>query len=866
MSKTYLRYEALSSFGVVTSPDALPASVFAPATDLSVGQIRASLTNRVFSAAGEVVIVWDIRRGEMAARLEGGSHMVTSLAVSPQAHLLAVGYADGAVRLFDTRTLTLRVVLSGHRSAVTAFCFDAAGVRLASGSRDCAIVVWDCVEETGLFRLRGHKDSITGLVFANQARHIVSSSADNLVKLWDLQTQHCMETVVGHNSSVLSMSLSPDERYLVTGSASGEVRVYHVSAEALEAQVTTHSLETSTAAAGATTTSAGAAVGGVPQAVSLWGVLPRPTTDRVLSVSFAGPKGNFLVVQGGGRAAHIFRLRSEAEIKRKASRKRRRRASKAEQAAGEESDHSDSESVAAAAAAAAAEEPELLPGDIFIWDFELMTREDEYDVSIRRGRGGSGSDSESDADADAEAGSDSESEADEMDAETGAKVVVQKALGFTQARSLEMTDDVLAVCISRDSKFLAISLLDSTIKVFYLDTMRFFLSLYGHKLPALSIDISDDASLLVSGSADRTVKIWGLDFGDCHRSLIAHGDSVMAVRFVPETHYFWSAGKDKLIKQWDADKFENIQSLDGHHAEVWALAVSAKGDFVVSGSHDRSIRIWERSPEQLILQEERERQMEEMFEAPVAEEDTAAAADDDSADRAALKSLDTVRASERLLEALEIAEQEEEKLREHERALNVRRAAGIDVSGIQPPTAHPLMMAYRCKTPSAFVLHIASSIRAADLETSLLLLPFSHLNILMKYVQNWLAAADPASASAVLPGAESPGPQPGGLYIELSMRILLFLLDIHHSQIVSTRSLHACLVDLQTKAKVVVRRHRHLIGYNTAALSFIRREFEALHGSVMTDPAHLLTGKQDAAGGGSSAKKKRTRRVTSVSS
>ena len=67
-------------------------------------------------------------------------------------------------------------------------------------------------------------------------------------------------------------------------------------------------------------------------------------------------------------------------------------------------------------------------------------------------------------------------------------------------------------------------------QVHFLDSLKFFLSLYGHKLPVLSMDISSDSSLLISGAADKNLKIWGLDFGDCHRSLFAHADSIMQAR------------------------------------------------------------------------------------------------------------------------------------------------------------------------------------------------------------------------------------------------------------------------------------------------------------------------------------------------
>jgi U3 small nucleolar RNA-associated protein 12 len=45
-----------------------------------------------------------------------------------------------------------------------------------------------------------------------------------------------------------------------------------------------------------------------------------------------------------------------------------------------------------------------------------------------------------------------------------------------------MTDDVLAVRYSPNGKLLAVALLDSTVKVFYQDTLKFFISLYGHKV------------------------------------------------------------------------------------------------------------------------------------------------------------------------------------------------------------------------------------------------------------------------------------------------------------------------------------------------------------------------------------------------
>ncbi|OLY84024.1 WD repeat-containing protein 3 [Smittium mucronatum] len=194
---------------------------------------------------------------------------------------------------------------------------------------------------------------------------------------------------------------------------------------------------------------------------------------------------------------------------------------------------------------------------------------------------------------------------------------VGKTLSLVHTRTLKLPDVVLSVVVSPNLKFVAYSLLDTTIKVFFYDSLKFSLSLYGHKLPALSIDISSDSTLLVSGSADKNVKIWGLDFGDCHKSIYAHKDAITSVKFVWDTHYFFSAGKDGAVTMWDADKFVKIQSLaDGGFSggDIWGLAVAKYGNFIAAVSQDRSIRIWNKTEEPLFLEEERENELEKFHE------------------------------------------------------------------------------------------------------------------------------------------------------------------------------------------------------------------------------------------------------------
>ena len=58
--------------------------------------------------------------------------------------------------------------------------------------------------------------------------------------------------------------------------------------------------------------------------------------------------------------------------------------------------------------------------------------------------------------------------------------------------------------------------------MFYADTGKQFLKLYGHKLAITAFDISSDNSVLVSASVDKDIRFWDLDFGHCIKSIFAH--------------------------------------------------------------------------------------------------------------------------------------------------------------------------------------------------------------------------------------------------------------------------------------------------------------------------------------------------------
>ncbi|KAI5926133.1 WD domain-containing protein [Camillea tinctor] len=373
-------------------------------------------------------------------------------------------------------------------------------------------------------------------------------------------------------------------------------------------------------------------------------------------------------------------------------------------------------------------------------------------------------------------------------------------LKLTHSRTLKVTDDILSLKFSPDAKYLAVSLLDSTVKVFFVDSLKLYLNLYGHKLPVLDMDISYDSKLIITCSADKNIRIWGLDFGDCHKALLAHQDSILKVAFVPNNHegnghHFFSASKDRTVKYWDGDKFEQIQRLDGHHGEIWALAISHRSEpaFLVSASHDKSIRVWNETDEQIFLEEEREKEIEELYEGTLTnslEQDPDDEDEKGEVTAAGKQTSETLNHGERIAEALELGMADLHIMKEWEEA----KAANPNTA---PPQRDPMFLAHNGISAEEYVMKVLQKPAAAALNDALLVLPFASVPILFTFLNIF------ATRSMNMP---------------LTCRILFFMLKTHHRQIVASRTMRVMLDGIKTNLRKALKRQKDEMGYNIAAL------------------------------------------------
>ncbi|MHC1765093.1 MAG: protein kinase [Verrucomicrobiia bacterium] len=152
-----------------------------------------------------------------------------SVDLSPDDRLLAVGYANGDVKLLGFPSGQHEAKFTNHQGMVTGVRFSLDGRGLFSTSFDGSARLWDVFARRGLATLRGHFGIVYSPALSPDGGRLATGGASprDAVKLWDLVAHRELLSLQGDGQYFAHVAFSPDGNTLVAVSLDGMAHLWH---------------------------------------------------------------------------------------------------------------------------------------------------------------------------------------------------------------------------------------------------------------------------------------------------------------------------------------------------------------------------------------------------------------------------------------------------------------------------------------------------------------------------------------------------------------------------------------------------------------------------------------------------------------
>jgi WD40 repeat protein len=142
---------------------------------------------------------------------------------SPDDRLLASGYLNGEVKLWDFPYGQHQTTFTDHQKTAWTVVFSPDGRMLASTSWDSTVALRDLFVHREVATLRGHSSQVWGAAFSPDGRRLATGGTDarEAVKLWDLATQRELLSLQGEGEYFDLVAFSPEGSTLMATSFDG---------------------------------------------------------------------------------------------------------------------------------------------------------------------------------------------------------------------------------------------------------------------------------------------------------------------------------------------------------------------------------------------------------------------------------------------------------------------------------------------------------------------------------------------------------------------------------------------------------------------------------------------------------------------
>lgn len=175
-----------------------------------------------------VIRVFQVGSKSSPVHLIGHTGAVYSLSISPQASTMISGSEDTTIRLWSLHSCTCLVVYKAHYYTIWSVKFSPVGHYFASGSHDKIVYIWSTDSIKPVRMLVGHYSDILSTNFSPKSTYVATTSSDKTARIWEVGTGDCLRIFSNHTHPVTCSAFTKDGKSLVTGDEIGNVCAWDI--------------------------------------------------------------------------------------------------------------------------------------------------------------------------------------------------------------------------------------------------------------------------------------------------------------------------------------------------------------------------------------------------------------------------------------------------------------------------------------------------------------------------------------------------------------------------------------------------------------------------------------------------------------